>query len=85
MANDVTMPTNSPVLNTEYVDGLYSPVWLRFVRRVFSLACKVQQLHVQEDYCANSKLQPCAHTYDTSSRTQSFKVNCVKKLKKIPK
>lgn len=82
MANDVTMPTNASILNTEYIDGLQFSNWLHFVVVVFSLVCEVQQLHVQEDHCANSKLLPCGHTYDTSSKTQSFKENHVKKTYK---
>lgn len=53
MANDVTMPTNVPISNTEYIDGLLSSSWLHVVIMLFSLARKVQQLHVQEDGYAN--------------------------------
>lgn len=82
MANDVTMPTNVPILNTEYIDGLYSSSWLHVVIMVFSLACKVQKLHVQEDHYANSTLLPCGHAHDTSFTIPCVQENHVKEKQK---
>lgn len=55
MSNDVAMPTNVPKLNTEYIDGVIVS-WFRVVMIVFSLPCKVQQLHVQEIILLTSSL-----------------------------
>lgn len=83
MANDVTMPTNVPILNTEYIDGLLSSSWLHVVIMLFSLAWKVQQLHVQEDRYANITAPLWSCTWHKLQNPSITRESCKREIKNL--